>query len=121
MRHVRAAIFALEDFNDVVNHDKQTYYERLADFNAIDSCVNVNCICAENSDVAHVKIVKWSKVNEIAEDWSEHFWHNDRCESVVRNEQWESCHGWYDNFVSPFEVDYIVNEAEEDDHADGED
>lgn len=119
--HVWIAVLALEDFNDVVNHDEETYYERLTNFKAINSCINVDSIGAENSNIAHVKVVKWAQVDEIAKNWSKHLWNYNRCESVVRDEQWERCHGWNDDFVSPFEVDNVVNEAEEHDHADCED
>ena len=68
MSHIRIAVFALEDLNNVVNHDEEAYYERLSDFNTVNAGVNVDGICAENGDVAHVDVVKHTEVDEVTQN-----------------------------------------------------
>jgi hypothetical protein len=50
------------DLNDIVNHDEATDYETLSNFKAVDACVNIDSICAEDCDVAHVEVVEETKM-----------------------------------------------------------
>lgn len=68
---VRIAVVAEEDLDDVVDHYEEANNEGLADFDAIDACVNVDSICAENGNIAHVEVVKWAQIDEIAKNWSQ--------------------------------------------------
>ena len=77
MSHIRIAVFALEDLNNVVNHDEETYYERLSDFDTVNAGVDVDCICAENGDVAHVDVVEYTEVDEVTQKWSKELRNDD--------------------------------------------
>ena len=50
------------DLNDIVNHDEATDYETLSDFKAVNTGVNIDSICAEDCDVAHVEVVEETKM-----------------------------------------------------------
>jgi len=48
----------ISDLNDIVDYNKASNDERLAHFNTIDACVDVNCVRAEDRDVAHIDVVQ---------------------------------------------------------------
>ena len=45
------------DLNNVVNNDKASYDHGLANFNPINSCVDVDSVGTEYSNVAHINVV----------------------------------------------------------------
>ena len=51
-------------FYNVMDYNKATYNKTLANFNTIDSRVNIDSIRAEDGDVAHIEIIKDSQVNK---------------------------------------------------------
>jgi len=76
------------DFNDVMDNDKASYDDSLPNFNTINSCINVNCISAEDGNVSHIDIVYNAKVNIVSEDWSQHDGDDNMGQSLVSNEEW---------------------------------
>ena len=46
------------DFNDVVDQDETGNDETLASFDAIDSGIDVDGVCAEDSKHAHINVIE---------------------------------------------------------------
>jgi len=46
--------------NDIVNNDEAADDEALADFDTVDTSVNIDGVRAENCDVAHINVIKYS-------------------------------------------------------------
>jgi hypothetical protein len=46
-----------DNFNNVVNHDEAADYETLSNFKSINSSIDINSICAKDSDVTHIEVV----------------------------------------------------------------
>ena len=45
------------DLNNVVYDDEAANDHGLPNLDTVDSCIDVDCICTENSNVAHINVV----------------------------------------------------------------
>lgn len=54
------------NLDDIVDYDETSNNEGLAHLQTIDSCINVDGIGAEDSDVTHIEVVDKSKVNSLS-------------------------------------------------------
>ena len=53
-------------YNNVVQPDETSNNKTLAHFNPIYTCIDVDSVCTEDSQHAHVHIVKYAEVTEVA-------------------------------------------------------
>lgn len=99
-----------------MNYNEAANYEALADFKSIDTSVNVDGISTEYRDITHINVIEYAEVDVVAEDSSQKLWHHNRSKTLIRNEKGEGCHGWDNYFMSPLQVDNIINKSKEYDH-----
>ena len=57
-----------DTYDDVLHEDEAAYDKRLADFKPVEACVDVDTVCAEDSQEEHVHIVHEVEVDEVAPD-----------------------------------------------------
>ncbi len=94
-----------------MQEDEASDNEALPGLNAIDTCVNINRVCAENGEHAHVDMVNDAQVYDPAEDRSEQFWNYNTCNAIVSNKQRECGDSGNNQFMPPFQIDDIINET----------
>ena len=111
-------LFVDIDLYDVEHQNETSYYEALSDFNAVDSSVNVDCIGAEDSQVAHVDIVEYSQVKAASKEDPKHLGNHDRKRSSVCHKERERSYSWDNELVPPLQVNYIVHEPQQNNHGD---
>ena len=71
------------DLDNVVKQDEASYHEALTCLDTVDTCVDVDRVCAENCEKPHIDVIEESKVDNGADQGSDEFWHNDVSYSVV--------------------------------------
>ena len=70
--------------DNVVHEDEGADDNGLADFEAVQSCVNVDRVRAENSQHAHVDVIKEIEVDEVTTDeTAKKLGHDDAGEALV--------------------------------------
>ena len=55
--------------------NEAAYDKALSNFDPIDSCVNVDCVCAEDGKAAHVRVVEGSCLESSSHYVAEHRGH----------------------------------------------
>ena len=119
-------VFVCNDLYHVVSEDGAADDETLADFDAIYSCIDVDCVCAENWETPHINVVENSKIeNSIRltyrqEQVSQLNGNDDRGKPLVCNEDGNAGHCGHYELIAPLDVENVVNESQEDHHTDGE-
>ena len=84
----------------------------MANFKAVEACVNVDTVCAEDSQEEHINVVQEVEVDEVAPDQTaENFRHDNASQTLVGRHNWDRGYSWNDELVSPSEVNHVIDKA----------
>jgi hypothetical protein len=49
-----------------VNHDEAADYETLSNLKSVNSCIDIDSICAKDCDITHIEVVQKAKIQKLA-------------------------------------------------------